>query len=521
MTMKPTIKVLLIEDNPYDADLLREMLLGVSSVQFDWVHVLRLGDALNRLRVERFDAILLDLSLPDSQGQETLAKAYAQAHDIPIVVLTSQSDETLAIRTVHQGAQDYLVKGQVDGPTLVRSIRYAIERHRLIAELDRGRQQQLKIKDQFLSHVSHELRSPLAVIHQFVTILLDRLAGNLNPQQNEYLEIILRNVNQLRKMIEDLLEVTRVETGKLTIHPQLTPLDELITEMNGTMRIAASGKRITLTEEISSDLPLAYADPNRVRQILMNLIDNAIRFTPEQGKIIVRAEVFKDDPHFLRVGVEDTGCGITPEDSQKIFDSMYQVKDAIPTSRKGLGLGLFICKELVSRHGGRIWVESEVGKGSTFHFTLPIFSLAQQLAPILRPRNLQYGSIALITVEIFSPQKRELTKSAEGILWEVENLLKHCTLIDKDFLLPRMAPTKWKEFFFIIAFAQQKGAEILQQRIYEQIGRYEKLPEAGLEATVSSQIFEIPRLKNGRPGDSFVRDLTRSIKDRIGKAFQE
>lgn len=166
-------------------------------------------------------------------------------------------------------------------------------------------------------------------------------------------------------------------------------------------------------------------------------------------------------------------------------------------------------------------MESEVGKGSTFHFTLPIFSLAQQLAPILRPRNLQYGSIALITVEIFSPQKRELTKSAEGILWEVENLLKHCTLIDKDFLLPRMAPTKWKEFFFIIAFAQQKGAEILQQRIYEQIGRYEKLPEAGLEATVSSQIFEIPRLKNGRPGDSFVRDLTRSIKDRIGKAFQE
>ena len=180
-------------------------------------------DAIIRLREERFDVILLDLSLPDSQGQETLAKAYGQAHDTPIVVLTGHSDETMAIQTVHEGAQDYLVKGQVDGHTLVRSIRYAIERHRLITELDRGRQQQLKIKDQFLSHVSHELRSPLAVIHQFVTILLDRIAGDLTSEQNEYLGIILRNVNQLRKMIEDLLEVTRAETGNSPFIPNGPP----------------------------------------------------------------------------------------------------------------------------------------------------------------------------------------------------------------------------------------------------------------------------------------------------------
>jgi len=332
--MKPSIKILVVEDNPYDAELLREMLLGVSGIQLDWVHVPLLGDALKRLREENFDAILLDLSLPDSHGQETLAKAYAQAHDVPIVVLTGHADENLAIKTVHQGAQDYLVKGQVDGPTLIRAVRYAIERHRLITELDRGRQQQLKIKDQFLSHVSHELRSPLAVIHQFVTILLDRLAGDLSAEQNEYLEIVLRNVNQLRKMIEDLLEVTRAETGKLTLHPQLTPLDELVDEILSAMRIAAAGKGITLSEEIPADLPLAYADPNRVRQILMNLIDNAVKFTSEDGKVVVRAEVSQGDPYFIRLAVSDTGCGISAEDRQKIFDSMYQVKDSIPSSRK-------------------------------------------------------------------------------------------------------------------------------------------------------------------------------------------
>jgi sigma-B regulation protein RsbU (phosphoserine phosphatase) len=519
--MKPSIKILLVEDNPYDAELLREMLLGVPSVQFEWVHVPLLGEALKRLREEKFDAILLDLSLPDSQGQETLAKAYAQAHDIPIVVLTGHSDENLAIRTVHQGAQDYLVKGQVDGPTLIRAVRYAIERHRLLTELDRGRQQQLKIKDQFLSHVSHELRSPLAVIHQFVTILLDRLGGDLSPEQTEYLEIILRNVNQLRKMIEDLLEVTRAETGKLALHPQLTPVDELVDEILSALRIAAAGKGIALSEETSADLPLAYADPNRVRQVLMNLIDNAIKFTPEDGNIRVRAEVSPEDPFFVRLAVSDTGCGISAEERQRIFEPMYQVKESIASSRKGLGLGLFICEELVSRHGGRIWVESEPGKGSTFYFTLPIFSLAQQLTPLLHPKNLELGSVSLISVEISSPDRRQLTKADEGILWEVDNILKHCTLIDKDFLLPRMAPTKRKEFFFIIAFAQRSGTEILQQRIQDQFRRLDKLREAGLEARITYQIFPIPKAAERLPRDAFVKDLNGSIKERIRRAFQE
>jgi len=519
--MEPSIKILLVEDNPDDAELLQEMLLGVSTVQFEWVHVPRLNDAINRLREERFDTILLDLSLPDSNGQETLAKAYAQAHETPIVVLTGHNDEALAIKSVHQGAQDYLVKGQVDGPALLRSIRYAIERHRLITELDRGRPQQIKIKDQFLSHVSHELRSPLAVIHQFITILLDRLPGELTADQNEYLEIILRNVNQLQKMIEDLLEVTRADTGKLSLHPQLIPVDEVITDVLGTMRVAATGKGIQLSEEASIDLPFAYADPNRLRQILMNLVDNAVKFTAEGGRISVRAQVFWEDPHFLCIAVSDTGCGISTEDSKKIFEALGQVKDSLSMSRKGLGLGLYLSKELVSRHGGRIWVQSEPGQGSTFYFTLPIFSLAYQLAPILLPKNLQFGSIALFAVEIISKSKRELTKSDEPMLREVGNILKHCTLIDKDFLLPRMTTTPWKEIFFIVAFAQQQGAEILKQRICQQIGRYDKLQEADLEAAVSYEPFEIPSGTEESLEGTLVKDLTRRIGARIRRVFQE
>ena len=518
---KPSIKILLVEDNPYDAELLQETLSDVPTVYFEWIHVVRLNDAIIRLREERFDVILLDLSLPDSQGQETLAKAYGQAHDTPIVILTGHSDESMAVHTVHQGAQDYLVKGQVDGPMLVRSIRYAIERHRLLTELDRGRQQQLKIKDQFLSHVSHELRSPLAVIHQFGTILLDGITGDLTPEQNEYLEIILRNVNQLRKMIEDLLEVTRAETGKLAIHPQWTPLPKLIHETLETMRIAASAKGIHLAEEVRRDLPFAYADPNRIRQILTNLIDNGIKFAPQQGKITVRGQVLTEDPHFLRISVTDTGCGIPPGETEKIFDSMYQVEDSIEMNRKGLGLGLYICKELVSRHGGRIWVESELGRGSTFYFTLPIFSWSQHLAPILIPKNLETGSIALMTVEVFYKSKALLTKSDESMLREVWNILRQCILIDKDVLLPRMVSTKRKELFFIIAFADPRGMDVLEQRIHEQIGRYDDLHKVDLDTEVSSLIFQIPPKKEDRPWEDLVQEITRSIGDQIEKALQE
>lgn len=519
--MEPSIKILLVEDNPSDAQMLQELLLGISTVQFEWVHVPSLNDAINHLREDRFDVILLDLSRPDSHGQESLAQAYAQAHETPVVVLTGHSDDALAIRSVHQGAQDYLMKGRVDGPALVRSIRYAIERHRLITELERGRQQQLKIKDQFLSRVSHELRSPLAVIHQFLTILLDRLPGELTSDQNEYLDIILRNVNQLQKMIEDLLEVTRNDTGKLSLHPQLVPLDEVIIDVLGAMRVAATGKGIEVSEEVATDLPFAYADSNCLRRVLMNLIDNAVKYTPEGGRISVRAQVFWEDSHFLCVAVSDTGCGISPEESKNIFGALGQVKDSVSVSRRGLGLGLHICKEMVSRHGGRIWMESQPGQGSTFYFTLPIFSLAHQLAPILLPNNLQSGSIALFAVEIISKSKRELAKSDEPMLREVGKILKQCTLIDKDFLLPRMATSKWKEIFFIVAFAQQQGAEILKQRICQQIGRYDKLREADWEAAVSYEIFEMPPANGSSPGGSLVKDLTRRIGDRIRKVFQE
>ena len=237
---------------------------------------------------------------------------------------------------------------------------------------ERYRRRQLEIKDQFLSHVSHELRSPLTTVYQFVTILLDGLAGDLTPEQREYLEITLRSVNQLRGMIGDLLDVTRAEAGKLVVEPQSVRPATLVAETLQTLQPSAGAKRLALRADLPGDLPAVHADPDRVRQVLTNLIENAIKFTPEGGEITVRAGVSAQDPGFLSVAVADTGCGISPKGTRQIFERLHQEANTIEDSRKGLGLGLYICKELVSRHGGRIWVDSELGRGSVFCFTLPL-----------------------------------------------------------------------------------------------------------------------------------------------------
>ncbi len=241
-------------------------------------------------------------------------------------------------------------------------------------ELDRTRRGQLQAKDQVLSHVSHELRTPLNAIYQFVTILLDGIAGDIQPQQREYLEITLRNVKQLRTMIGDILDATRAESAKLTIESKRIAVTDPIHEIVRTLRSPAAERHIALTATTASDLPPVHADPARVRQVLTNLIHNSLKFTPDGGTVTVRADQSQADPNFVQVSVADTGRGIEPVQQQKLFQRLYQVTKEDGAARQGLGLGLYICKELVTRQGGKIWVESAEGRGSTFYFTLPIFS---------------------------------------------------------------------------------------------------------------------------------------------------
>jgi signal transduction histidine kinase len=363
------LTVLLVEDNPADARLIVETL---PHDQFEVVHVPSLADATTRLGEGGIDAILLDLSLPDGVGADSIGWTLSVPPRTPVVVLTGLADETIAIQALRSGVQDYLVKGQLDGDVLPRTLRYALEREALLAEVDALRRHQLEAKDELLSHVSHELRTPLNAVYQFLTLVTDGIAGPLTSEQAEYLGIGLRNVHQLRTMISDLLEVTRLQGGSLVVVPEPTAVAPVVQDVLASLRSSALAKGVALDATPTPDLPAAYVDPQRLQQIVTNLVDNAVKFTPGGGRVVVSTARDTAAPDFIQVTVTDTGRGIAPEHVTKVFERFHQELGGTDTSRRGLGLGLYISQELVTRQGGRIWVESTPGSGSRFAFTVPV-----------------------------------------------------------------------------------------------------------------------------------------------------
>jgi signal transduction histidine kinase len=305
------IKGLLVEDDPADARLLREM-LKMEAAPFDLVQRSQLGEALQQLTAEHYDVILLDLSLPDSHGLETFTQVYQHAPQIPIVVLTGLDDESVASQAVKQGAQDYLRKGEINGRALVRAIHFAVERHRVTMALTQDLQAQLSEKAGSLSHLSHELTTPLTATHGFMRLLLEDLAGNLSPQQHESLATALEGVEHIRLMLTDLLTATQAHLGQLTIEPRCISLLDILTEALSRVQSPALEKHLTLALEVPRLLPPVVGDPERLQQVLIHLLDNAIKFTPERGRITIQAAPTAN-PETVCIKVQDTGCGISPE----------------------------------------------------------------------------------------------------------------------------------------------------------------------------------------------------------------
>ena len=482
---KKALQILLVEDNMADATLLREMFTKERPGSFEFTHVLRMSEALVHLEKGGVDIVLLDMGLPDAHGLETVEQAHAVAPDVAVIVLTGLDDEAMASDAMKAGAQDYLVKGQIENRALPRALRYAIERHRLQKETDLIRTHQLQFKDEFLSHVSHELRSPLTAIYQFVTILTDRLAGELAPEQDRYLEIVLRNVKQLESMIDDLLEVTRVQAGKLAIEVQRTAVADAIVYAVNTLQGAAAAKGIVLSSDIAPESPLVCADPTRLRQILIILLDNAIKFTPQGGTVKVQARALQEGSTFLLLEVSDSGCGIAPDMTERIFERLLQASDPTLASRKGLGLGLYICKELVARQGGKIWATSTFGEGSVFSVTLPLFSLSNLIAPALTRQGLAAGPTTLMVVEVGSKIGWLSADDRAEHSHDVRELLRGCLRSHLDVLLPRMGAAGASELFFIVAVTDAVGGGAMARRIREQWDSTESIRQAGLTLAIS------------------------------------
>ena len=239
-----------------------------------------------------------------------------------------------------------------------------------------------RIKANFLSMITHELRSPLNTINGYLELVLAGTAGELNQQQREFVQRARAGSEHLYALVEDILLVTRADAGQLRLNREAINLPEIIAAAVEELELIALDDDITTKVDIASDFPSISADPVRIQQVLRNLISNALQFTPPGGSVTISARIINEAGHrastitgqsqrLVEVQVQDTGCGIALEHQQRIFERFYQVPPANPGRSSGQGLGLTIVKMIVELHGGQVRVESVPGRGSTFWFTLP------------------------------------------------------------------------------------------------------------------------------------------------------
>ena len=485
MTKNEVRPILLVEDNTADARIIQIVLAG-NSVQYPVVHVERLSEALTRLTQQEFAVVLLDLFLPDSAGFDTIGSIQTQAPQVPIIVLTGLDDEEVAIKAVQEGAQDYLVKGQIVASAFMRAVHYAIERHRLrqdlrtsegrcrdlfenasdaivsfttegiVIEVNRGletllgwsRQElvgqhfrriltpvaaaqleertgqllngerpptfspiieieavhkdgrvvPLEVRDdvlanaqckpvgimvmarditarkelerrraEFLTLLSHDIKNPLSVLIGYADYLQQEAKQYGMVKSVEMLPWIKSSGLTILSLVNNYLDLSRIEDQSQLLKCEPVGINDLLQRIGQQYEGEAQHRKIAFELSLQPKLPWVESDPVAIDRILANLVHNALKFTPSEGKVTVSSTLRGSE---VVVTVADTGPGIASEEIPLLFE---KYRRAVGSRRKeGMGLGLFIVKTLVERHGGRIEVDSVVGSGTQFHLILPV-----------------------------------------------------------------------------------------------------------------------------------------------------
>lgn len=444
--------VLLVEDNMSYAKLIKHGLTGGCAGNLDVQHVKRLSAALECLKSMKIDVAVVDLSLPDSSGCDTFQALRSAAPEVPIVVLTGLDDAHLALQLLHQGAQDYLLKHEVEPKLLVRSLRYAIERHRATVLQSRNEQleqarAQLESKNQrlaklyrtahqFVDNVSHEFRTPLTVIKEYVSLIRDGIVGPVSDEQSKMLHVVEDRADDLNTMVDDMLDVSKLESGLLGVYRQECDIAQILRHVRPALERKADVKGVELEWVIEPGLPALYCDPEKAGRVLINLSINAIKFCGQPGRVGVSCARDPDSSGVV-VGVTDNGPGISPENQRVLFRRFKQLGESVRSSTKGFGLGLSIAKELAEANLGEIRVQSEIGRGSTFSFTLPPADPIEVMRRYLR--RITYSCHLVRHISLVEADVAEFTDA--DLIADAGEFL-NCLLRYNDLLL-KTGPTRW------------------------------------------------------------------------------
>jgi signal transduction histidine kinase len=471
-------RILLVEDNPGDADLACERLAEAQSTEFDVLRAMTLREAIEQLATQSVDAIILDLGLPDSRGVDTVRRLKTVSRDTPIIVVSGYVDDHLRALALDEGAEEVFAKDETNSRLFWRSVLQIIEHRRaqnrqlqmlldatpdamlaldsscairyfnraavelfardresLLGEqfdfalrigqlseivvprddggrvcemrvvqleqwygdltflavirdiTERTQAEQLRarsaelimqnrqviessrLKSEFLASISHELRTPLNAIIGFSSILHGGLVDPTSPKHKAFLGHIVSGSHHLLQLINDLLDLAKIEAGKATFHPEFIDLSALVREVVAVLGAISAEKRIRVELDLDTSLTDIYLDPGRFKQVLYNYLSNALKFTPDDGHIVIHTR--RENEVTFRLAVEDSGVGIAPTDIARLFSEFHQIKSEIAKSQQGTGLGLALTKRLVEAQGGSVGVHSVLGKGSSFFALLP------------------------------------------------------------------------------------------------------------------------------------------------------
>ena len=387
--------LLAIDDDPDNRAFLTK---AVAKQGFDVVTAPNATQARRQLDARRPALIFLDVQMPEESGLALLPQMLRDYPESVVVMMTAYGSEQVAAEALRGGADDYIAKPidlqrlrallernldkqrlRAERQSLVARLkdsnRYLMRQHAAlrradeeILQINRQLEQSNRYKSEFLANMSHELRTPLNAVLGFSEILLDTTMNLTSGERTEFLRNIHSSGQHLLGLINDILDLAKIEAGKMELHAEEMPVAEALQEVTSILEPMARQQGLQLIVAGLANVGVIKADRSKFKQVLYNLLSNAVKFTPPPGQITVTV---KDSPEQLTVSVHDTGIGMKEEDLPKLFREFEQIDGSYTRRYQGTGLGLALCRRFVEMHGGRIWAESHFGKGSTFTFTIP------------------------------------------------------------------------------------------------------------------------------------------------------
>jgi signal transduction histidine kinase len=375
--LKP--RILMVDDEPLITNLFEVSLRDKGY----YIEVASTGkDAVEKFMFGDFNVVVTDIKMPDMDGITLLGNFKTVKPETIVIVITGHPSVDSAIESMRVGAYDYVTK-PLDPDVVINVIERAWDKQSLelqkeellrrlqdanlhLAETNEKLKELDKLKSHFISTVSHELRTPLTSIKGSIGIILNGVTGDISNEIKEFLNVCCRNTDRLIRLINDLLDIQKIEAGKFQLNKEEIDLVKLVEESLACLKYFASECNVALYKELPERACL-YADKDRISQVLYNLISNGIKFS-EGGRVTIS---ILDSKNEITVTVSDRGVGIPADRLKNIFEKFTQIGGNTRNKRKGTGLGLSICKAVIEEHKGKIWVESQEGKGSQFYFTLP------------------------------------------------------------------------------------------------------------------------------------------------------